>query len=200
MVLPVPLGPMMAVTRPRRDVHVEAVENRPAADRVAQIADLDDGGVDSTAEFAGSKARNSSAMITPRSFPSTACRLPAAARPLSLARRCRAAAGRPPSRRVPPQASKRRVLQRASVAEGERPRQRPGGVHQAQMQRRVGRALAARQECDAGHRRRARGASASARSPRRPARARTSWRSSCPAITMFGLSTMPSRTMRAANR
>src|SRR5580704_17752622 len=55
------------------------------------------------------------------------------------------------SGRFPAPRAERILLQRSPVAESKRPWQRARRIHQAQMQRRLGRTLTSRQECDAGN-------------------------------------------------
>src|ERR1700733_15207734 len=146
VVLPVPLGPMTAVIRPgAMSTSIPSKIERPrTAYRRLRISTMAARGFNETRNDAMSSCRafHSGFVAAARGQtiqPGTDGELPLAARQAGH----RAAPGLQSG-----------ILQRASVAEGERPRQRPRRIHQAQVQRRLGRALPPREERDAGHCRR----------------------------------------------
>ena len=83
-------------------------------------------------------------------------------------------------------------LQRAAIRERQRPRQRARCVHQRQVLGRCFVRLAAGKERDARHRRRHRGLEAASSVFSATSAALACFAHFCPAMTMFGFSTMPS--------
>ena len=156
-----------------RDVEIEPVEDRPPAHGVAQIADLDDGRQFDSMNLLILRLRAASAR-SPWSATIYAAALsiedlysPAAAKPLSLARTNSAFCPLCERRRIAAPGAQRRLLQRASVAERERPRQRsrPHSSGSRCSVASVG-LWPPDKKRDAGHRGRAHGASGCAGSPR----------------------------------
>ena len=136
VVLPVPLGPMIAVMRPRRTLILRPGKDGPPADGVVHVAHVDDDVI------GGADSRRTSGVIMERQTLSHGLRRSQAA--CALHRRSSAGSGKAVQLRalrelllagrevggLAAPGLERRVLQRAAVAERELPGQRPELVHQ----------------------------------------------------------------------